>query len=374
MTDQRRREGLGSLRPAADLYGDVVTAYVDVSRTGPQGASDVERRTRNLADALAEAGAEQGLVDRVCARLVEETGHGGEVSRAVVAQGDRLVTDVMLAGVVEPHAHHGPIAHLLGLARTLSHNVRYAVVVLDHTGADITLADTAGLAEVSLESEGDHDVLHKYGGGGWSHRRFQSRVEDSIERNTDHVARDLERIVKREDPDLVLLAGDAYSCGHMKEAVAPHVAERLEVLDHGSRAEGASEERMDEDVAAAVERCRTRSLDAVLDRLGVAEGRKAVGVGETVEALRRGQVETLILLDGALDGREAAVGPEPLHLGHTADEVRALGVEDPATDRLDEVLLRAALGQDADLLALHAPISALPDGVGAVLRFDTRSA
>ena len=50
----------------------------------------------------------------------------------------------------------------------------------------------------------------------------------------------------------------------------------------------------------------------------------------------------------------------------------ALGVADPQPDRLDELLLRAALGQDAGLLPLHAPVGSLPDGVGAVLRFSTR--
>jgi hypothetical protein len=150
------------------------------------------------------------------------------------------------------------------------------------------------------------------------------------------------------------------------------VAERLEVLEHGSRAEGASDERLDEEVAAAVQRCRTRRIDVVLDRLGPADAPTAVGVGETLEALRRGQVETLVLLRGALDDREAYAGPDPLLLATDPGELRALGVEEPQRDSLEELLLRAALGQDADLLPLHAPVGALPDGVGAVLRFSTR--
>lgn len=371
MTDQRRRVGLDSLRPAADAYGDVATAYVDVSRTEAQGAEEVELRARNVSKELLELGADQSLVERVTSRLGDETGHGGEVARVLVAHRDALVTDVVIDGTIESHSHHGPIAHLLELARAMADSVRYAVVLTDHTGADITLADTLGPGEVELQSEGDHEVLHKVGGGGWSHRRWQSRVEDSWDRNAETVARDLDGIVRKHDPEVVLLAGDEYACSRVRETVAGHVAERLELIEHGSRAAGASDERMEEDVAAAVQRCRTRRIDAVLDRLGAAEGRKAVGPGETLDALRRGEVETLILLDGALDGREAAVGPDPLHLGHTTDEVRSLGVDDPATDRLDEVLVRAAIGQDADLLALHAPVGALPDGVGAVLRFDS---
>jgi hypothetical protein len=245
-------------------------------------------------------------------------------------------------------------------------------VRVDHAGADITAGDTLGLDEREMVSEGDHDVLHKVPGGGWSHRRFQSRVEDSWDRNADTVARDLDALVREVDPDLVLLAGDPHGVARIQESVAGHVAERIEVLEHGSRAEGASDERLDEEVAAAVQRCRTHRIDDVLDRLGPADAPKAIGVGETVEALRRGEVETLIMLEGALEDREAYAGPDPLLLATDPEELRALGVEEPGSDRLEEVLFRAALGQDAGLLPLHAPISALPDGVGAVLRFSTR--
>lgn len=365
---------LSTLRPAADLYGDVVTAYVDVSRTDAQGAQEVGLRARNVGKEALEQGASEAVVDRLSARLTRPTGHGGEASRVLVAKGDDLVTDMVLAGAVETRGHHGSIAQLAPLARAVAEGVSYALVLVDHTGADITLADTVGTTEVDLESEGGHDVLHKVGGGGWSHRRFQSRVEDSWDRNADQVARDLDEIVTREEPDVVLLAGDEYACSRVKETVGGKVAERLQQLEHGSRADGASEERMDEDVSAAVQRVRTQRIDAVLDKIGAADDRRAVGAAETLEALRRGEVETLVLLDGALDGREAAVGPEPLQIGHTVDEVRALGVDDPGTDSLEQVLVRAAIGQDAEILPLHAPVGALPDGVGAVLRFATRPA
>ena len=365
-----RTAPLSALRPAADLFGDVVTAYVDVSRDNENAGHEIEVRAENLRRELLEAGAEEALVDSVSARMLTPTGHGGETSRAVVARGDEVVTDVLLAGAVPSRQHHGPIAHLLELARALADDVRYAVVRVDHTGADITIAGTTGPGESEMVSEGDHDVLHKFRGGGWAHRRFQMRVEDSIERNVETVASDLDTLVSQERIDLVLVTGEPKSCTLLQESAGVEVAERLEVLDHGGRAEGVSDERLDEDVAAALQRCRSARLDAVLERLG--GGAKAVGVAETVEALRRGEVETLVLLQGALDDREAYVGPEPLLLGHAREELEAFGVDAPGRTRLDEAMVRAAIGQDAGLLPLYAPVGLLPDGVGAVLRFDTR--
>ena len=363
---------LTALRPAADLFGEVATAYVDVSRTNEDAAHEVEVRAANLRRDLLDAGADESLVDAVTTRVVEPTGHGGETSRVVVAHGDGLVTDMVLASVVPARQHHGPIAHLLPLARAQADDVRYALVRVDHSGADITIAGTVSPSQREMTSEGDHDELTKVKVGGWSQRRYQMRVEDSIERNAETVAKDLDRLAGNERIDLVLLAGDPVSVASVRDQVGARVSERLEVLEHGTRADGADDDRLDEDVAAAVQRCRSQRINAVLDRLGPADAPKAVGVGETLEALRRGEVETLILLDGALDDRQAYAGPEPLLLATDPEELRALGVEEPAADRLDELLLRAALGQDADLLPLHAPVGALPDGVGAVLRFSTR--
>jgi len=368
----RRGEALTALRPAADLYGDVVTAYVDVGRASETGAQAVETRINNLSRDLGSAGIDESTASAVTERLGRPTGHGGDASRVVVARDGKVVTDLVVGDGVTDHHHAGPVAHLLRLGRALADAVSYVLVRVDHVGADITVSDTLGLDEREIVSEGDHDVLHKVPGGGWSHRRFQSRAEDSWDRNADTVAKDLDGLVREVDPDVVLLTGDPRGIARIRESVAGHVTERLEVLDHGSRAEGASDDRLDEEVAAAVRRCRAARIDEVLDRLGPVDAPKAVGVAETLEALRRGEVETLVLLEGALEDRQAYAGPDPLLLATDPGDLTALGVDDPAPDRLEELLFRAALAQDAGLLPLHAPVGALPDGVGAVLRFSTR--
>lgn len=367
-----RGEALTALRPAAELYSDVVTAYVDVGRASETGAQAVDTRINNLARDVESVGIDEATARAVTERLARPTGHGGDASRVVVAHRGEVVTDLVLGDGVTDHHHAGPVAHLLRLGRALADAVSYVLVRVDHTGADITVSDTLGLDAREIVSEGDHDVLHKVPGGGWSHRRFQSRAEDSWDRNADVVAKDLDRLVREVDPDIVLLTGDPHGISRIRESVAGHVTDRLEVLEHGSRADGASDDRLDDEVAAAVQRCRNARIDEVLDRLGPADAPKAVGVAETLEALRRGEVETLILLEGALEDREAYAGPDPLLLATDPGELTALGVEDPSPDRLEELLFRAALGQDASLLPLHAPVGLLPDGVGAVLRFSTR--
>lgn len=90
-----------------------------------------------------------------------------------------------------------------------------AVEERDHTGAEITVVNAGGRDTVH-EVEGGHDELHKVRGGGLSHRRLQSRVEDSWERNAAAVAEDLDRVVAAHHPAMVVLGGDpspAACCG-----------------------------------------------------------------------------------------------------------------------------------------------------------------
>ena len=113
MTDERRRVGLDSLRPAAELYGDVVTAYVDVSRTSETGAQEVETRINNLTRDLDAAGIDESTASAVTERVARPTGHGGDASRVVVARQGEVATDLVVGDGVADHHHVGPVAHLL---------------------------------------------------------------------------------------------------------------------------------------------------------------------------------------------------------------------------------------------------------------------
>jgi len=369
--DAGERLGRDALRAAAGLHGGVTTAYVDVSRTEPQAAREVEVRWRGLREGLRAEGAPDTGLDEVEERVLTPTGLGGRVTRVVVTDGTSVAVDTTVRDTLGTRVHHGRIAHLAALAGARGRQVRQMVVLADSTGAEVTVTDTLGPGGTEAEVEGDHDVLHKVRGGGLAHRRLQQRVEDSVERNAQHVARELDRMVASERPDLVLLGGDDQAVTQVVEHVGGAVTERLRRLRHGSRAPGASEEQLDLEVAAAGRSWLRDRRTQVLDRLFAAGG-GVTGVGATVEALRQGAVETLVLVDGALADRTAAAGPDPLHLGLVADEVTAFGVDDPVVDAADEVLVRAALGQGADVELLAGPADGLTEGVGAVLRFDSR--
>jgi hypothetical protein len=259
------------------------------------------------------------------------------------------------------------------LVRLRAGTTPYVLVKVDHTGADIVCADGDGLDAQLLRSEGDHDVIHKVPGGGWSQRRYQSRVEDSWERNAEQVVRDLDKIVADHPGAPVFLVGDPYARSVVQSNATGRIAERLTDLGHGSRAPGSSEQLVDlmiqDELSARRTQARDRLLGTYQERVHQS-GAAAMNVGEVIRALREGSLETLLLVDRPESTERLWAGPFPTQLGRTADDLTVLGVDGGFEDRVDEVLVRGLVDVDGDLRLLE-PTEVLPDGVGGLLRYDS---
>jgi hypothetical protein len=100
------------------------------------------------------------------------------------------------------------------------------------------------------------------------------------------------------------------------------------------------------------------------------------GVTDVVAALRKAQVETLLVTTGEGSGHGTLFfGPDPTQLGTSAQEVRDLGAEQVQEGPLVDVLVRAALGTSAGVQVVPAEAESAPQGgVGALLRYADSSA
>jgi len=100
--------------------------------------------------------------------------------------------------------------------------------------------------------------------------------------------------------------------------------------------------------------------------------RAVVGTRETFSALQKAQVEVLLVHDDPADERTAWFGDTPTAVGATGGDLEPadLGV-DPGAEcvgRLVDVAIWAAIGTGADVRAVPS-VHALPDGLGAILRW-----
>ena len=353
--------------------GPFATVVTDASRDGEDADHTVELRWRAHAARLAELGAPEEVVQALAPAVSSPTRRGGAVGRVVVAAPDGVLLDQVLPEPpLEERTSWGPVPDLLPVVRALSRSTSYVLAEVDATGADVQAVSARGDELEAATVVGDHDVLHKFAGGGWSHRRFQMRVQDSVQRNAAEVADQLASEVRRYKPDVVLVTGADASVAALVDECAPPVAERLVRLHTGGRAAGTSEEALAEEISRVLdERSRTRD-EEVLDRFarGRAVQRDGVaGLDAVVAAFQRDQVDELLLADRDLDHLVWVTGT-PDQLATSTDDLEAIGATQRSQARADAALVWAAIGTRAGVTVVPSErTDELADGVGAVLRW-----
>jgi hypothetical protein len=144
-------------------------------------------------------------------------------------------------------------------------------------------------------------------------------------------------------------------------------------MDEGGRAAGADREPVDRRMGALVAEHEARECAEVLEQVqaAAAHGLSVTGIGPVVEALRKSQVETLVLADEPGDDT-LLVGNSPSELGVNQHDMDALGVHGQVVPA-DRALLAAAVASSAGVVVV--PRSAMPDDVpvAAVLRYTDAS-
>lgn len=375
---------LDSLKPLLHHRGPLTTVCLDVTRADEAGDRDLRGRWNGLRRDLAGRGAPDQTLDVIEEAVLRPTHVAGRHGRYLVASGDRILYDRVLADApIRDEAFHNSLPSLLPAVRAADEAVRYLLVEVDRQGADLSWSPTESHAPETDagQVEGGHDVLHKVRSGGWSHRRMQSRVEDSWERNAEAVAAELERVVVENRPELVVLTGDVRATALLREEVGHATAEVLVEVPGGSRADGVNEDAFAAKLAEVLRAFRARRRETVVGRMREALGRGEGAVtelGDVVDVLRRGQVDELLLVRNAagdsvahLNERSLWVGPDPMQVAVSRGDLSSLGVAngDAQQLRADIAVLRAALAQDAGFTFAPEGSVNLVGGVGALLRW-----
>ena len=207
--------------------------------------------------------------------------------------------------------------------------------------------------------------------GGIGDLSVQHSTEDVWRSNAQAVADRVGRRARQTGAAFVLVAGDERARRLVLDQLPTDVGPLVVTTDAGGRGDGADLSgvalRADE-VVAEHEARRAAELREQLDAAG-AHGLAVQGVGPVLDALRKGQVETLVLGDQPTD-EQLATGADPVAIGATAEELAGLGVGDGVLAPADRVLVRAALATDVDVVSCRptrclrarrsAPCSATP--------------
>lgn len=235
----------------------------------------------------------------------------------------------------------GPTAELFQLARLLDDQVSAVIAVVDTNTCRLFVTRRGALVERSGPHEGTAEHT-RHDTGGWSQARFQRHVDMQDRRFAKEAAEAIDRLVQREKPAHVILAGDERAISFLD----PELSERVRPLvEHIARIDmRASLEDVREEIVPVLGALEEAEGMAAADRaiagwragdLGVA------GVNATMAALEMGQVDELII-----------------------DETVQ------ADEDLRAELIRQATATDADVeIVRDHPELANHDGVAATLRY-----
>jgi hypothetical protein len=370
------------LEPVVAATGPFATVCADVTHTTENADTELDLRVRAVAERLTEQGAPEAAVEAVRSRLLEgnEGGAAGTLKgRAVIVASDGSVVldQALVDAPLREIAEWQPQPDILTVLRQLPGRVPHVRVLIDRTGADITYVGTPGHIDDDTEErtvEGETFHLRKVRVGGWAHDHWQNSAENQWEANAARVAERIASYARRLSPKFVLIAGDVRARNILAGLASDLWKDLVVTMEEGGRAAGADRAPIDAREGELVAEHEARECAQVLEQVQAASahGLSVTGTAPVVEAMRKNQVETLVLADEP-DDEKLLVGGSPLELGVNQDDMQALGVQEVHSVPADRALVAAAVTTRAGVVVL--PRSAMPGDipVAAVLRYTDAS-
>lgn len=346
------RELMRRLADATSTEAPILSCYIDV-RPEAHGERPGERNeltlVRSRLDAIADQldphtdARESFDADRARIEELLEGGDLNDVESIAVFACDRIGLWEAVGAQVpfDTQVSAGPTAELFQLAKLLDDQVSAVVAVVDTSTCRLFVTRRGGLTERSGPEE-DSSEHKRHDQGGWSQARYQRHVDMQDKRFAQEAAAAIERLVQREKPAHVLLAGDERAIS----ALDPELPETVRPLvEHVARIEmHASPDEVREEILPLLSALEEAEGAEAADR-AVAGWRAGdlgvVGIDATMAALEAGQVDELVIDETA----------------STDEELRAELIRQAvATDAHVEIV------RDHDGLARH-------EGIGATLRY-----
>lgn len=264
----------------------------------------------------------------------------------------------------------GSVPHLYPLARLNDQYPRYAALLADTNSARLFVFS---LGAVEHDEQVRNAKTRKTSAGGWSQARYQRRLEKFHLQHLKEVADALERVVRDEQINQIVIACDEVTKPTLLEQLPQHLADK--VIDIVRLDINAPEREV---LDATLEALRGHDAETDAERVETlitawrSNGLGVVGAEDTLKALEMGQVEELLITGTPGQIRQpsslpAAVAPGPVEVDSSspaATDVDAdrLKIADELVTKAQQTSARVRIIEDEQLLFEVG-------GVGAILRF-----
>jgi peptide subunit release factor 1 (eRF1) len=210
------------------------------------------------------------------------------------SSGSDLFEAIPMAAPVDAHRLYiSNQPHLYPLARLLDEYPRYLALLVDTHSAHIFVFAMNALVK-SEDIEGQKTKHHKK--GGWSQARYQRHTENFHVHHAKEVVDAVERIVREEGIDQILLSGDEVIVPLLRDQMPKHVAEKVvDIVKMDVRTP--EHDVLEKTIDALRERDAEGDRERVDELIGAYRGNglATVGADSVRRAFELGQVDELVI-------------------------------------------------------------------------------
>jgi hypothetical protein len=355
------------LHQVINTPGPFASVYLDASHETFDAPRRNELRWQAARAELAAQGADDDTVAAV-ATVLSERPVVGRAGRAVVAaHGAVLVDEVLPLPPPADVARFSDLPYLLPLLAMSPTPAPYVIVVADKIGARLHVVDRTGVEVADTTVRGAD--THVTGGGRGAQGGAESRSEETLRQNAKEIAEKTVTLAEQVSAALVVLAGEVQARAAVRAALPAHVERLVTELDVDANGIKENPELLADGVARMLAQDQAAEEVDAVDRLhiGAAHGTSREGMAGVLDALRSGQVDTLLVTDPLLGDREVWLGADRSQVTMDTSTMPEAG-DGLVRRRADEAVPAAAIATSADVLVLTGQTE-VTDGVAALLRY-----
>jgi peptide chain release factor subunit 1 len=356
--------------PVFSLYLDMQADEHGRRRFDPFLRKAFSERQRTYASGTPARHSFDADVERITAFLNEGVERSANGLAIFSCQGANLFETIQLNAPIDDHwLFVAAVPHLYPLARVNDQFPRYAALLVDTNTARLFVFS---LRDVQTQRDVKNAKTRKTSMGGWSQARYQRHVEHFHEQHMKEVVDVLDRVVRKEAINQIVVACDEVAKPLLMEELPKHLAEKI-VDTVRMEITAPEHEVLNETLEALRARDAETDQERVEAMIGTwrGGGLAVVGPEETLEALQMGQVEELLITANPAGLRRAASVPPGTTPGPVDVDTSAPSAElDAERIKLADELVKKAQATAARIRFVEDP-DLLSDvgGVGALLRF-----
>ncbi|WP_342228705.1 hypothetical protein BJP77_01385 [Mycobacterium avium subsp. hominissuis] len=357
-------------RKLLDAPGPFVSVYFDDSHDTHDAEAQLELKWRAIREDLERHGVGAPIVAGIEDAVMNLRPPIGRSGRAVIAGADGVLINEHLARpAATTIVRVSELPYLVPILEQSFDHPDYVLVVVDHSGADITTHIGGTLRSETVDGTGY--PVHKAAGAETAgYGDPQLRTEEAARKNVRAVADRVAELADDKAIDVIFVVGEVRSRSDLLAELPERLHDRAVALEVGARHSGHDFTEIERAIEAEFVKRQLRTIDDAAQRftaeIGRQSGLAAQGLDAVCSALRQGAVETLIIGD---IGDATVVADEGLTTVAPNENVLSEQGAAPArTLRADEALPFSAIKVGANLVRTDERI-APADGVGAVLRY-----